>query len=231
MEELGKEKIDWPRKFAAFANGIPSHDCVATVISRLRPKAFQSCFVDWTRAVAEATDGEVVTVDGKTARGSRDRRRGKQALRMVSARGCRNRPVPGQEATEEKSNEMTAIPKLLELLVLKGCIVTIDAMGCRTQIIDQGGDYVLGLKGNQSTLHAEVESFFGSLKSERVHWRSYQTREEARADIVEYLTMFQNSQRLHSYPGYRSPEELERNGALADAAYRRVRFRLTTSPR
>jgi predicted transposase YbfD/YdcC len=83
---------------------------------------------------------------------------------MVSARGCRNRPVPGQEATEEKSNEITAIPKLLELLELKGCIVTIDALGCRTkiaaQIIEQGGDYVLGLKGNRSTLHEEVEEFF-----------------------------------------------------------------------
>jgi predicted transposase YbfD/YdcC len=116
--------------------------------------------------VAEATDGEVVAVDGKTARGSRDRRRAKQALHMVSARGCRNRLVLGQEATEEKSNEITAIPKLLELLELKGCIVTIDAMGCQTkiaaQIVDQGGDYVLGLKGNQSTLHEEVEEFFAT---------------------------------------------------------------------
>lgn len=108
--------------------------------------------------------GEVVAVDGKSARGSRDRRRGKQALHRVSAWGCRNRVVLGQAATEEKSNEITAIPKLLELLELKGCIVTIDAMGCQTKIaapiIEQGGDYVLGLKGNQSTLHEEVEEFF-----------------------------------------------------------------------
>lgn len=164
MEEFGKEKLDWLRKFAPFVNGIPSHDCIATVISRLRPEAFQRCFVSWTRAVAEATGGEVVAVDGKRARGPRDRRRGKQALHRVSAWGCRNRLVLGQEATEEKSNEITAIPKLLELLELKGCIVTIDAMGCQTkiaaQIIEQGGDYVLGLKGNQSTLHEEVEEFF-----------------------------------------------------------------------
>ena len=104
---------------------------------------------------------EIMAVDGKTARGSQDR-----ALHMVSAWGCRNRLVLGQEATEEKSNEITAIPKLLELLELKGCIVTIDAMGCQTkiaeQIIDQGGDYVLGLKGNQSTLHEEVEEFFAT---------------------------------------------------------------------
>lgn len=164
MEEFGQEKLDWLRKFAPFTNGIPSHDCLANVTSRLNPKAFQECFVSWTRAVAEATGGEVIAVDGKTARGSRDRRRGKQALHMVSAWGCRNRLVLGQEATEEKSNEIKAIPKLLELLELKGCIVTIDAMGCQSkiakQIIDQGGDYVLCLKGNQSTLHEEVEEFF-----------------------------------------------------------------------
>jgi predicted transposase YbfD/YdcC len=164
MEEFGKEKLDWLRKFAPFANGIPSHDCIANVISRLNPKTFQACFISWTRAVAQATNGEVVAVDGKTARGSRDRRRGRSALHMVSAWGSRNRLVLGQEATEEKSNEITAIPKLLQLLELKGCIVTIDAMGCQTkiaaQIVEQGGDYVLGLKGNQSTLHEEVEEFF-----------------------------------------------------------------------
>jgi predicted transposase YbfD/YdcC len=164
IEEFGKEKLDWLRRFAPFVHGIPSHDCIANLISRLNPKTFQACFVSWTRAFSEASDGEVVAVDGKTARGSRDRRRGQAALHMVSAWGSRNRLVLGQEATEEKSNEITAIPKLLELLELKGCIVTIDAMGCQTkiaeQIIEQGGDYVLGLKGNQSTLHEAVEDFF-----------------------------------------------------------------------
>lgn len=166
IEQFGKEKLDWLRKFAPFAEGIPSHDCIAYVISRLPPKAFQACFVSWTRAVAEASGGEVVAIDGKTARGSRDRRSGKAALHMVSAWGCRNRLVLGQEATAEKSNEMTAIPKLLELLELKGCIVTLDAMGCQTkiaaQIVAQGGDYVLGLKGNQSTLNEQVEEFFST---------------------------------------------------------------------
>jgi hypothetical protein len=164
MEEFGEAKLKWLRKFSPFINGVPTHDRIAEVIARLNPTAFQSGFVNWTRAVAEATDGEVVAVDGKTARGSRDRRRGKQALHMVSARGCRNRLGPGQEATEETSDALTAIPKLLELLDLKDCIVTIDAMGCRTkiaaQIIEQGGDDVLGLKGDRSTLHEEVEAFF-----------------------------------------------------------------------
>ena len=164
MEEFGKEKLDWLRKFALFANGIPSHDCIASVISRLNSKTFQACFISWTRAVAQATNGEVVAVDGKTSRGSRDRRNGRAALHMVSAWGSRNHLVLGQEATEEKSNEIMAIPKLLELLELKGCIVTIDAMGCQTKIAEQinaqGAHDVLALKGNQGTLATEVEDAF-----------------------------------------------------------------------
>jgi predicted transposase YbfD/YdcC len=164
IEEFGHAKLDWLCTFGRFDNGVPSHDCIAGVISRLTPKGFGACFRSWTRAVATATGGEVIAVDGKSARGSRDRRRGRSALHMVSAWACSNRLVLGQEATEEKSNEITAIPKLLELLELKGCIVTIDAMGCQraiaAQIVAQGGDYVLGLKGNQSALQESVEDFF-----------------------------------------------------------------------
>ncbi|WP_246585434.1 ISAs1 family transposase [Thiorhodospira sibirica] len=169
MEDFGKAKLDGLRKFAPFANGILSHDRIAPVMSRLNPKAFQQVFLTWTQAVTEATEGDVIAVDGKTAHGSRDRRKGKAALHRVSAWSHRNRWVLGQEATEEKSNEITAIPKLLELLALKGCIVTLDAMGCQTkiaeQIIDQGGDDVLGLKGNQSTLHEEVKDFFETARA------------------------------------------------------------------
>ena len=164
IEEFGNEKLDWLRKFAPFVNGVPSHDCIANVVSRLSPKGFQACFRSWTEAVSKATKDEVIAVDGKTARGSRDRKRARKALHMVSAWANTNRLVLAQEVTEEKSNEITAIPKLLELLELKGCIVTIDAMGCQhaiaEQIIVQGGDYVLGLKGNQSTLREGVEDFF-----------------------------------------------------------------------
>ena len=164
IEEFGHAKLDWLCKFGRFDNGVPSHDCIAGVISRLTPKGFGECFRSWTRAVASTTAGEVIAVDGKSARGSRDRRRGRSALHMVSAWACSNRLVLGQEATEEKSNEITAIPKLLELLELKGCIVTLDAMGCQraiaAQIRAQGGDYVLGLKGNQSALQESVEDFF-----------------------------------------------------------------------
>ncbi|WP_218068085.1 ISAs1 family transposase [Candidatus Thiosymbion oneisti] len=148
IEEFGQAKLLWLRQFAPFANGIPSHDCIASVISRLSVKGFQTCFANWTEAITPATGGEVIAVDGKTASGSRDRRRGRHALHMVSAWAERSRLVLGQEATAEKSNEITAIPKLLELLELTGCIVTLDAMGCQrelaAQIVDQGAEYVLG---------------------------------------------------------------------------------------
>jgi len=164
MEEFGKEKLDWLRQYVPLENGVPSHDCIAYVLSRLSPNQFRECFMSWTQAVTEETGGEVIAIDGKTAKGSRDRQNNRNPLHMVSAWACHNRLVLGQEATDEKSNEITAIPKLLALLELKGCIVTIDAMGCQRaiaeQIIDQEGDYVLGLKGNQGTLHEAVEDFF-----------------------------------------------------------------------
>jgi predicted transposase YbfD/YdcC len=170
IEEFGKEKLDWLRRFAPFGNGVPSHDCIANVMSRLSVKGFQECFMSWTGAAMEATGGEVIAVDGKTARGSHDRKRGRKALHMVSAWASTNRLVLGQEATEEKSNEITAIPKLLKLLELAGCIVTIDAMGCQreiaAQIVAQGGDYVLGLKGNQSTMQEAVEDFFSAAQAD-----------------------------------------------------------------
>jgi len=120
--------------------------------------------MSWTQSVLNTTEGEIIAVDGKTARGSRDRKNNRNPLRIVSAWACANRMVPGQQATDDRSNEITAIPKLLELLELKGCIVTIDAMGCQRaiaeKVIDKKADYVPGLKGNQSKLHDAVEDFF-----------------------------------------------------------------------
>lgn len=169
IEDFGKEKLDWLRKYIALENGVPSHDCIAYVLSRVSPTKFRDCFMSWAQAVVEQTSGELIAIDGKTAKGSRDRKNNRKPLHMVSAWACQNRLVLGQVATEEKSNEITAIPKLLELLELKGCIVTIDAMGCQRaiaeQIVDQEGDYVLGLKGNQGTLHEAVEDFFTTADS------------------------------------------------------------------
>lgn len=164
IEIFGKAKREWFSTFLKLPNGIPGHDTFRRVLSRLNAKAFQECFLNWVKSVATTLPGEVIPIDGKTLRRSHDSGSGKAAIHMVSAWAAENRLVLGQVKTEEKSNEITAIPELLKLLEIKGCIVTIDAMGCQTkiadQIIEQGGDYVLGLKGNQGALLEAVEEVF-----------------------------------------------------------------------
>jgi predicted transposase YbfD/YdcC len=161
---FGRAKQSWFEKFLKLPHGIPSHDTFGRVFARLDPEAFEACFRTWVESICELIPGEVIAVDGKALRRSHDRNKGLGALHMVSAFATANRVVLGQLATEAKSNEITAIPRLLELLHLHGCIVTIDAMGCQVkiaeQIIAQGGDYVLALKGNQEALATEVEEAF-----------------------------------------------------------------------
>jgi predicted transposase YbfD/YdcC len=164
VETFGKAKEAWLRTFLELPEGIPSHDTFGRVFGLIHPERFAACFRQWSAAVAELIPAEIIAVDGKTLRRSHHRGKGLAALHMVSAWATANRVVLGQVATEAKSNEITAIPRLLEWLKLEGCIVTIDAMGCQTkiaeQIVNQGGDYVLALKGNQETLAAEVEEAF-----------------------------------------------------------------------
>lgn len=169
IADFGSEKLEWLRRFVPLKNGVPSHDCIAYTLSRLNPEEFRRCFMSWVNEIAVKTAGEVIAIDGKTSRGSKDTKNAKSPLHLVSAWACANRLVLGQEATAEKSNEITAIPKLLALLDIKGCIITIDAMGCQTsiaaQIVEQGGDYSLGLKGNQETLHEAVADYFTVAKA------------------------------------------------------------------
>lgn len=164
IEAFGKAKIAWFRRFLELENGIPSHDTFGRVFALLEPTAFQACFRAWIDAVRTLYEDEVIAVDGKALRRTHNRKAGLGPLHMVSAWATRNGLVLGQRATDAKSNEITAIPELLEVLMLKGCIVTIDAMGCQKkiaqQIIDQGGDYVLALKGNQGKLAEQVEEAF-----------------------------------------------------------------------
>jgi predicted transposase YbfD/YdcC len=164
MEAYGRAKEEWLKQFLPLPNGIPSHDTFARVLARLKPEELQRCFLNWIRAVSELTHGEVVAIDGKTLRRSFDRAAGKGAIHMVSAWATANRLVLGQQQVDEKSNEITAIPALLRLLELEGCIVTIDALGCQKEIartiVEQGADYVLALKGNQGVMHNEVELLF-----------------------------------------------------------------------
>ena len=164
IEEFGEAKLAWLRRYVPLANGIPRHDTIARVMSRLDPEALQRCFIGWMQAVVQATTGEVVAIDGKTLRRSFDSATRKAALHMVSAWGCANGVVLGQVRTAEKSNEITAIPALLELLDVRGCIVTIDAMGCQrdiaAQIRRQRGHYVLAVKANQGALLEELQDYF-----------------------------------------------------------------------
>jgi hypothetical protein len=131
LEDFGKAKREWFKTFLDLPNGIPSHDTFGRFFSALEPEAFSRCFIEWVKAISEVTEGEVVAIDGKTLRRSFDRASSKAAIHMVSAWSSKNGLVLGQVKTEEKSNEITAIPKLLELLHVQGCIVTIDAMGCQ----------------------------------------------------------------------------------------------------
>lgn len=164
IEGYGKAKEAWLREFLALPNGIPSHDTIARLFAALDPEALQTCFLSWVKAVAQLSDGEVIAIDGKTLRHSYDQGGNKGAIHMVSAWATQNRLVLGQVKVDEKSNEITAIPKLLKVLDLNGCIVTIDAMGAQKeiaeQIIEAGGDYILSLKGNQGNLHEDVEQLF-----------------------------------------------------------------------
>ena len=164
VELFGKSKKDWLRRFLELPNGIPSHDTFGRVFARLDATQFQECFMDWVSAVSEVTRGQVVAIDGKTLRRSHNRFIGKSAIHMVSAWASSNHLVLGQTKVDERSNEITAIPQLLSVLDVSGCIVTIDAMGCQKEIaatiIDQGADYVLALKENQPQLHRDVKEAF-----------------------------------------------------------------------
>jgi predicted transposase YbfD/YdcC len=169
IEEFGKAKEAWLRRFLTLKHGIPSHDTIGRVFARIAPEEFERCFLGWVRAACEATDGELVAIDGKTLRRSYDRRADKAALHMVSAWASERHMTLGQVRTEEESNEITAIPKLLEVLEVAGCIVSCDAMGCQkgvaAAIADQGADYVLALKRNQGELHADAVALFDRLEA------------------------------------------------------------------
>ena len=164
VEAFGKTKKKWLKRFLALPNGIPSHDTFGRVFAALDAAEFQRCFLEWVQAVSVLTAGQVIAIDGKTLRRSHDHRKGKAALHLVSAWATANRLVLGQVATDAKSNEITAIPELLRLLDLQGCIVTIDAAGTQTaiaeQIVDRGADYVLALKGNHKGLAEDVRRLF-----------------------------------------------------------------------
>lgn len=171
IQEFGETRLDFLKKYLPYENGIPSHDTFARVFSLIDPKQFKRCFISWVQTLQVHTS-EIINIDGKTLRGSFDKEDDQKAIHMVSAFASNSRLVLAQEKVEEKSNEITAIPNLLDLLFLKGAIVTIDAMGCQKSIAakirEKGADYVLALKGNHGDLHDDVRTYFEGVNRERL---------------------------------------------------------------
>jgi predicted transposase YbfD/YdcC len=175
VEEFGKARLEWFQTFLELSHGIPSHDTFTRVFARLDPEQFQTCFLRWMNTVSEVIGGQVIAVDGKVLRRSQDKGIGKAAIDMVSTWATAKRLVLAQVKVDEKSNEITAIPQLLEVLEVSGCIVTIDAMGCQTEIaekiIEREADYVLSLKEKQGQLYEDGERLFIDLEAS--HSKAY----------------------------------------------------------
>jgi predicted transposase YbfD/YdcC len=171
IEEFGEAKQEWFASFLELDNGIPSHDTFRRVFILLETDKLKEVFIDWINSAISLSKGALVHIDGKNLCGSKEPIKGKKALNIVSAWASEQSVVLGQVKTDEKSNEITAIPELLKILDLEGCVVTIDAMGCQTEIVkeivNQKADYVISLKGNQGDLHEDVRDYLDWAEREK----------------------------------------------------------------
>jgi predicted transposase YbfD/YdcC len=185
IAEFGRKKRQWLAKFLDLKDGIPSHDRFNAILAAIKPAQFEKCLLSWITALHKITDGQVIAIDGKTLRRSFDASSSKAAIHMVSAWATENHISLGQVVVDAKSNEIIAIPKLLEILELSGSLVTIDAMGCQVEIAQKivraKADYVLAVKGNQPTLHQGIADFFSDHLEDdfaRRKVRRYETKEK-----------------------------------------------------
>jgi len=235
MADFAEEKEPFLREFLSLDNGLPSHDTFSRVFRALEPEQFRRCFQDFMRRFAETCQG-VIAIDGKVLRRSFDTASAKSSLHMVSAWGCEQRLVLGQIATDAKSNEITAVPKLLEMLSLKGCIVSVDALNCQReiarQIVDQGGDYALALKGNQGTLHDDVRMFLDDPATTAIttdttvdgdHGR-IETRTSTISTAVDWL------QEDHRWPGLKAIGKIVRTRETATKTTMETAYYLLSMP-
>ena len=236
---FGRKKLDLLRRFRPFAKGTPAHDHLGDILAVLDPEQFQRCFVAWVAALTGTPEG-VISVDGKTVRRSGQKKKGGKApIHMVSAFAARQRLVLGQMKVAEKSNEIVAIPKLLEMLAIEGAIVTIDAMGCQREIaqkvVEKKADYVLALKGNQGSLREDVELFVAEQKAagfKDTKISSDQTvdgdhgRIETRTTTVIHDVAW--LQERHNWPGLRSVVIVESEREIGDKVERETRFYITS---
>jgi predicted transposase YbfD/YdcC len=210
IQEFGCDRRQWFARYLDLSNGIPSDDTFARVLARLDPAAFEKCLLSWIQAVQEISEHRLIAIDGKTLRGSYDRRDGKAAIHMVSAWATENKLSLGQVVVDEKSNEITAIPELLRVLELSGALVTIDAMGCQKEIAalirEGGGDYVLAVKQNQPTLCEQVEEAISA------------GLEKGAAVIDEHQTVEAGHGRreTRSYVIFPAPDEVDPDGVWRD---------------
>lgn len=198
IAEYGRAKQDWLKTWLELPNGIPSSDTFSRVFASINPAQLQKCFMGWMEAVTLVSAGELINIDGKTLRGAKETGNGKSLIHMVSVWSASQRLVLGQTKVNEKSNEITAIPPLLELLAIRGCLVSIDAMGCQKEIakklVEQGADYVLALKGNQGDLHADVAQLFSAARTQDFRNIEYQfhstvSKGHGRIETRRYWTM------------------------------------------
>ena len=186
IAQFGEKRRKWLARLLDLKDGIPSHDRFNAILAAIKPAEFEKCLLSWITALHEITNGQVIAIDGKTLRRSFDAASSKSAIHMVSAWATANHISLGQVVTDQKSNEITAIPKLLEIVEVSGCLVTIDAMGCQTKIarciVAKGADYLLAVKGNQRTLLQGIVDFFDyHLEDDFAHVkvRRHETREKA----------------------------------------------------
>jgi predicted transposase YbfD/YdcC len=210
IQEFGCDRRTWFARYLDLSHGIPSDDTFARVLARLDPGAFARCLLSWIQAVQEITDNRLIAIDGKTLRGSYDRRDGKAAIHMVSAWASENKLSLGQVVVSEKSNEITAIPELLGLLDVSGALVTIDAMGCQKEIAELiregGGDYVLAVKLNQPTLYEQVgEAIDAGLEQDSAALDEHQTVERGHG-----------RQETRTYAIFPAPEAVDPDGVWRD---------------
>lgn len=194
VEQYGRSKYEWLKQFLRLPNGIPSHDTFGIIFSLLDPEQFNEAFTRWWQSIQTIVREKHVAIDGKTLRGSHDKAINKSAIHVISAWAVENGIVLGQVKTDEKSNEITAIPELIKQLELKGAVVSIDAMGCQKviaqEIVDKQADYVFSLKGNHGFLHDQIKTFFQDNTKEGAECDCYESTDggHGRIEIRRYAT-------------------------------------------
>ena len=245
VELFGKTKKTWLKTFLQLPKGIPSHDTFGRVFAKIKPDEFQKRFIEWVRAVEKLTAGQVIAVDGKKLRRSHDQAANKAAIYMVSAWATQNQLVLGQTKVAEKSNEITAIPELLRLLDISGCIVTIDAIGTQTEItetiIEGSGDYLLAVKENQGHLFEDVQYLFEALdaawgmkstpyqyaKSVNKGHGRIETRECWATDREEHLSLLRKRQ---AWKGLKSVVRIVSQRQIGETLERQTRYFISSLP-